>query len=247
MENYLEYIDAYFNQQLSAEEARQFEEKISEDKEFADEAAFYLSAKQALKEQVAQEKKEWFRQLLAQNSSVTEGHDTGRVRKMWTYRLSAAAAILVCVFFAWYLFFSKSASPQQMADNYINENLKTLSVKMGVKDSMQDGLRFYNKDHLDSALKQFETILQRDTGNYLIKNYLGIVYFRLGNYDKALLYFRQVENYSLFSNPGVFNQALTLLKRNQPGDKQKAKLLLKQVVDHDLEGKGTAQRWLKKL
>ena len=97
-------------------------------------------------------------------------------------------------------------------------------------------------------MKQFENIIQKDTGNYLIKNYLGIVYLRLGNYDKALRYFQQLENYSsLSSNPGVFNQALTLMKRNQPGDKQKAKLLLQQVVDHDLYGKKAARQWLKRL
>ena len=119
---------------------------------------------------------------------------------------------------------------------------------MGARDSMEDGKRFYNEDHFDSALQQFETILQRDTGNYLAKEYAGIVYLRQDNYDKALQYFQQLENYSsLFSNPAIFYQALTLLKRNQPGDKQKAKLLLQQVVDHDLEGKGTAQQWLKKL
>jgi cytochrome c-type biogenesis protein CcmH/NrfG len=247
MENYLEYIDAYFNQQLNAEEAKQFEQKISEDEKFADEVAFYLSAKQALKEQVVHEKKEWFRQLLAQNSSFSDREHTGRIRKMWTYRLAAAVAILICVFFAWYLFLLPSASPQQMADRYINENLKPLSVKMGARDSMEDGKRFYNEDHLDSALQQFETILQKDTGNYLAKEYAGIVYLRFGNYDKALRYFQQLENYSsLFSNPAIFYQALTLIKRNQPGDKQKAKLLLQQVVDNDLEKKETAKQWLKK-
>jgi len=249
MENYLEYIDAYFNQQLSPEEATRFEQRISEDSHFADEVAFYLSAKQALKEQVSHEKKEWFRQLLAQNSSLNESDHTGRVKRIWTYRVSAAAAILVCVFFAWYLFFSRSASPQQMADNYINENLKTLSVTMGTAiDSIQNGLRLYNEGQYDSALQQFETISQKDTGNYLAKKYAGIVYLRLDNYDKALLYFQQLESYSyFFSNPAIFYHALTLLKRNQPGDKQQAEQLLRQVVDRDLDEKETAQRWLKKL
>ena len=41
-----------------------------------------------------------------------------------------------------------------MADNYINENFKTLSVKMGTeKDSIQDGLRLYNEGQYDSALQ----------------------------------------------------------------------------------------------
>ena len=39
-----------------------------------------------------------------------------------------------------------------MAENYINENFKTLPVKMGEKDSLQDGLRLYNEGQYDSAL-----------------------------------------------------------------------------------------------
>ena len=162
------------------------------------------------------------------------------------YRVAAAAAVIVCAFFAWYLVSSKS-SPGQMADNYINDNFKTLPVKMSAeKDSIQDGLRLYNDGQYDAALKQFGSIAQRDTGNYLLKNYMGIVYLKLGNYDKALEYFKQFENDTLYANPSLFYQALTLLKRNLPGDKQKAKELLQSVKDNDLEGKELAQEWLKK-
>ncbi len=135
-----------------------------------------------------------------------------------------------------------------MADKYINSHLETLPVTMGTgKDSIQEGLRLYNEKRYDSALQQFETIIQKDTGNYLAKEYTGIVYLRLGNYDKALAYFQELEKYtSLYSNPATFYHALALMKRNQPGDKQRARQLLQQVVDNDLEGKETAQQWLKK-
>ncbi|MFI5188573.1 MAG: tol-pal system YbgF family protein [Chitinophagales bacterium] len=247
MENYSEYIDAYFNQTLNPEEAGKFELRIREDKGFAEEVVFYLSAKQALKEEVTMEKRDRFRQLLSQNSSLTNISRQSQVRKMRVYRVAAAAAVIVCVFFAWYLFFSNSATPQQMADGYINENLKTLPVKMGTEeDSIQTGLRLYNASKYDSAIQQFETIIQKDTGNYLAKEYLGIVYLESGNYDKAILYFRQLENYSRFSNPAIFYQALTLMKRNQPGDKQKARQLLQQVDENNLEDKTTAHEWLKK-
>ena len=79
-----------------------------------------------------------------------------------------------------------------------------------------------------------------------MKKYLGIVYLRLGNYQKALFYFHQFESDTLYSNPSVFYQALTLLKRNLPGDKEKARELLQQVRDNDLEGKEFAQKWLDK-
>jgi tetratricopeptide (TPR) repeat protein len=247
MENYLEYIDAYFQRTLDPEEIKRFEQKITEDKEFADEVAFYLSAKQSLKAEADREKKEWFRELLAQQRPVININHHRNTKRIWIYRVSAAAAVLICVFFSWYFFFSNnSATPQQMADRYINDNFKTLSVKMGARDSIQDGIDFYNKGQYDAAIKQFESIGQRDTGNYNVKNYLGIIYLRLGNYDKALQYFKQFENDTLEANPSQINQALTLLKRNLPGDKQKAKELLQQVKDNDLEGKEIALKLLDK-
>jgi tetratricopeptide (TPR) repeat protein len=246
MENYLEYIDAYFQRTLDPEGIKRFEQKIAEDPDFADEVAFYLSAKQSLKEQADQEKKEWFRQLLAQQTPVININERKQGKRIWMYRVSAAAALIVCVFLAWFIFFSKSASPQQMADYYINDNLKTLGVKMGEKDSLQEGLRLYNEGQYNSALQQFESMNQRDTANYLLKNYIGIVYLKLGNYEKALQYFRQFENDTLYANPSLFYQALTLLKRNLPGDKAKARELLQQVRDNDLEGNEFAQKWLDK-
>jgi tetratricopeptide (TPR) repeat protein len=246
MDNNIEYIDAYFQRMLDSEEIRRFEQRIAEDKVFADEVAFYLSAKMSLKAEADQEKKDWFRQLLAQQAPVVHIDRNRLAKRAWMYRISAAAAVIACVFLAWYMFFSKSTTPKQMAETYIEANLKTLSVTMGVNDSLQEGRRLYNEGRYDSALRQFESMIQRDPTNYLLKNYIGIAYLKLGKYDKALQYFKQFENDTLYSNPSQFNQALTLLKRNLPGDKQKARELLQQVRDNDLEGKEFAQKWLDK-
>jgi tetratricopeptide (TPR) repeat protein len=232
---------------LEPEEIRRFEQKIAQDPAFADEVALFLSAKQSLREEAAREKKERFRRLLAEQPSVINIDRDKNVRKILIYRITAAAAVIVCVLSVWYFFFVSSASPQQMAQKYIDEQFKTLSVKMSTeKDSTQEGLRLYNAGQYDASLKQFESILKRDTGNSSIKNFIGIIYLRTGNYDKALQYFKQFENDTLYSNPSQFNQAITLLKRNLPGDKQKARELLQQIVNNDLEGKRSAQQWLKK-
>lgn len=247
MENDLYYIDAYFQRTLDPEEIKRFEQKIADDKEFADEVAFYLSAKMSLKTEADQEKKDRFRELLAQQRPIIDINQHRKAKKIWIYRVSAAAAVIVCILFAGYFFLSKSSSPQQMADNYIKENFQTLPVKMTAeRDSIEDGLRLYNNGQYDAALKQFESIAKRDTGSYLIKKNLGIIYLRLGSYDKALQYFQAFEHDTLYANPSLFYQALTLLKRNLPGDKPKAKELLQQVVANDLEGKESAQQWLNK-
>lgn len=248
MEENLEYIDAYFQRMLDMEEIKRFEQRLAEDNDFAEEVAFYLSAKQSLKQEAEREKKEWFRQLLDQQAPVINIDQSRTSKKAWLYRISAAAAVIVVGFFAWSIFFSRSASPEQLADNYINKDLKTLGVKMSADmDSIQRGLTLYNSGQYDSAALIFETISQRDPGNDLAEKYAGIAYLQLGNYEKALQYFRQFEKYTLYSNPSLFYQALTLLKRNLPGDKQAAKELLRKVVNNDLDESKTAKKWLRSL
>jgi tetratricopeptide (TPR) repeat protein len=248
MENHTEYIDDYFNGNLNPEERKSFEKQMETDENFAEEVAFYLAARQALKEELASDKKEWFRQLASQNVALSGQRRSAQVRRMWVYRVAAAAVLVGVIFLSWNLFFQPSPSPNQMADKYISTELDNLGVTMGTtKDSIQEGLQLYNEKHYAAALQQFEQIIKRDTSNNSAKEYAGIVYLRLGNYDKALEYFQQLEKYTtLYSNRAIFYQALTLLKRNAPGDKQEARQLLQQVVDQHLDGEETARQWIAK-
>jgi len=248
----LEYIDTYFNGEQSAEETKEFEKKIMGDPFFAEEVAFYLSAKQVAKEQQEQRpeaKDERFKELYAKyklgnDTAALQKKDT-LMRRLWPY--VAAAAIITAVVFGW-ITWPKPASPGQLADKYIKEHFETLSVNMsGTGDSIQKGKDLFNDGKLKEALLQFESIIQNDTSSFEAKKFAGIVSLRLKEYDKAITYFLQLENYSgLYANPGKLYHALTLVKRNQPGDKQEAKKLLEQVVQDDLEGTETAEEWLKK-
>lgn len=247
MENYPDYIEAYFSGALSPEQRNEFEKRIEMDKNFAEEVAFYLSAKQVLKEEVNREKKEWFRQLADQGTALSYDKKPAQVRNMWVYRVAAAAAVISVIFLSWYLFLQKPASPTQMADKYIKDSFQTLGVKMSTrKDSLQIGVQLYNKGQFDSAAEILESVAQRDSLNTKARTNAGIAYLRLGNYDKALANFVELEKTSLYSNPGVFYQALTLLKRNHSGDKRRARELLQKVVDNDLDKKEIAQQWLDK-
>lgn len=121
----------------------------------------------------------------------------------------------------------------------MQQNWQTLGVTMGSQDSLETGLSLYNSGKLAEALTMFETLAKNSTANNTnAKKYAGIVSLRLQNYDKALAYFSMLEaETSLYSNPGKFYKAVTLLKRNKNGDKEAAKSLLIQVRDNDLEGK----------
>jgi tetratricopeptide (TPR) repeat protein len=244
MTDSLEYIDNYFQGKFLPEEKKLFEQRIAEDPAFAEEVAFYLSARQVGKEHLAEEKKKRFKELYEQNN--LSGANKTPARKFWPWL--AAAAVIAGIVFGLVLFM-KPSSPQQLADQYIHQNLQTLHVSMGSGgDKLQTGLQLYNQGELTDALQQFEKIIRSDSVNADAKKYAGIVYLRQQQYDKALEYFQQLEkNTSLYANPSFFYHALTLMKRNQPGDKQEAKRLLNKVVQENRDEKESARQWLKKL
>ncbi len=250
----LEYIDSYFKGGFSPEEARQFERSIQDDPVFAEEVAWYLSASVALKEELIEEKKRRFMELYRQKGEKGQGEHArigqstiggAKVRRLLP--ALAAAAVIIAIALSWLLFF-KPVGASKLADKYIQENLSSFSVKMGAGDSLQTGLNLYNQGNFKEALQQFEGILQADSSNPTAMTDAGIVSLRLQFYDKALGYFKRLETRTdLQLNPALFYEALTIMKRDQTGDRSLAKQLLQEVVDNNLDKKNDALKLLTKM
>lgn len=238
-----EYIESYFRGDKSDAQKQAFEKRILEDQSFAEEVAFYISMNESIKQQLYEEKKQRFKDIYSQQRVVSMKRPA---INMWKY--AAAASVIVAVVLLSWFFSGQRSSPQQLADNYIKQNWQTMPVKMGNRDSLQTGLNLFNSGKLTDALAIFERLAQKDSANSNLKKYTGIVFLRLENFDKALNYFSKLEaDTGLYSNPGKFYKAITLLKRNKNNDKEKAKILLQEVIAKDLEGKSEAIEWLKKL
>ncbi len=245
-----DYIESYFTNELAPDQAREFEKRIESDPAFAEEVAFYLSALNISREVAQTEKKEQFKKLYQNNFSETQVPirkiSGNRPLRRLVYYISAAAIVIGIIFGAYT--FTNNVSPQQLATQYEKDNLENLSVTMSsIKDSIQTGLDLYNNGKIKEALLHFETILQSDSNNFDALEYAGISDFKLKNYDEALNWFNKLETCTGYSNPAVFYQALTLIKRNQSGDVVKAKDLLQKIVQNDLDKKETAEKWLKRL
>src|SRR5215216_5946522 len=124
MSETLEYIDKYFNGELSAPEKSAFEERCESDPVFAEDIAFYIQVRAGLKDEVREQKKKEFGEMFRELSSGEQGGSRGVVRKIFPYIAAAAACFIL--FLAWQFFF-KSPGPQQLADNYIDKNMQVLS------------------------------------------------------------------------------------------------------------------------
>jgi len=241
----LEYIDNYFKGALLPEQARQIEQRIEEDPAFAEEVAFYLSALQAAKDQLAKDKKEQFRKLYQE--STESRRPAPVVKRMWVNYL-AAAAVITAFMIGGYLYLQPSNSPQRMADQYEAQHLQKLGMSMGTAaDSLETGKNLYNNGKLTEALRYFEPVAIAHKADYSGKELAGLTYYRLGQYDKAIQYFKQVEGYTLYSNNSYFYHALALIKRNKPGDISGAKQLLQQVVDNNYGEKEAARALLERM
>lgn len=241
MSDKLEYIDDFFKADLDAEQLDLFEKRVMEDPDLADELAFYLSAVQTLRARIGEEKKEHFRTLYANGTNMGS-----KSIRLWPYMSAAAAIVLILI--GAYLFYPER-SAKDIAQAYIDKNLSTLSVMMnGAEDSLQHGVRLYNENKLAEASQIFEHILTTHPDEYKVMEYAGLVSLRLENYDNALSHFEQLSKATqLYANSGNFYVSLTLMKRNRPGDAQKAKALLRRIVDEHAANEEAARELLKRL
>lgn len=157
----------------------------------------------------------------------------------------AAAAVLVLVLSAYFLLLGKG-DVTALADKYVKTELNHLSQTMdGARDSLQQGIAAYNNKDYSKAIALFEAVYQAHPDNSDALRYAGTTYLVTQQYDKAIERFDALAAKQLFSNHGLFLKAVTLLQRNQPGDKENAKQLLQQVVEEKGEGAGEAEVWLK--
>jgi tetratricopeptide (TPR) repeat protein len=246
-----EYIESYFTNELVPDQAREFENRIESDPVFAEEVAFYLSALTVSREIAREEKREQFKILYQENSAVSQfpvrNISVKRPLRKLIYYISAAAIVAGIVFGTYT--FTNNISGQELARNYETEELQKLGVTMGGNpDKNQEGLNLYNEGKYIEALSYFETIIRSDSTSFNTIKYAGVSALKLKKYSDALNWFKKLETFNkVYSNPAIFYKALTLLDRNQPGDEAEAKQLLQQIVQNDLDGKETAQKWLKRI
>jgi len=246
MADTIEYIESYFQQTLSSEEKSAFEQRCEIDEAFAKEVAFYITARQFLKEELLKEKSQSWKQQSIAKEQPAQLISLTKKSGLVIWMIYAAAACLLL--FASVYLFETQTSPKKYAANYVKSNYSNLSQTMDAShDSLQLGIAAYNNKDYNKALQLFTGVEQNDPQNSDAKKYTGLTYLQQDNYDKAIEQFDALSNMSLFSNPGDFLKAVSLLERNSPGDKEAAKKLLQKVANNKEEGSEKAQDWLTKL
>ena len=238
----LEQIEKYFNNELSLDERQAFENQIVTNDTFAKEVAFYVETRSVAKEIAMVKRKQELEELRKTLSKSTNF----KIKKI--YWLSGLAASLILGIGAWNFIVPNSKSSETLADRYIHQHFENLPVKMdGNSDSLQLGLRLFNEQKLNQAGVIFEDLANRNNNNSEAIKYAGIAALRQNNFDKANKYFQTLATQKdLYSNPGLFYKAISLLKQS-PENQKKAKEILNEVITKNLDGKVEAEEILEDL
>lgn len=240
--NNLERIDDYFSGRLPVEERARFETSLETDSALAEAVAFYLTARQAAQNEARADRKARFETLREESGPVRQ-----LPARVWL--AMAASVMLVLGLGGYWLFQRQTPSAAELADQYIRQHFSQLPTRMdGQTDSLQTGIARYNEGILPEAGVVFNDLLQRNPTDDRARKLAGLVALRTGQYNQAIDHFHRLgERTDLFANPGLFLEALSRLKRGQPGDLREAETLFKTVIEQNLEGKAEAEVLIEKL
>ena len=256
MNTELETIENYLTGQLSADETARFETALRTDPDVADALSFYVLAKHTAKVDAHARRKAEL-DALRRNAAPQPMADLPtptRVRPLWSapMRWAAAASVVLLLGLGGYFLRGTTNSPDanQLADAYITRNYDQLSTNMGggPVDSLTQGIGLYNDRKFAEAEVVFQDLLTQHPDNDRALKFAGIVALRQQKYDVAINRFHRLsQRTDLFSNPGTFLEAIALLQRNRPIDKEQAKKLLEEVINKNLDGKSDAVRLIDSL
>jgi tetratricopeptide (TPR) repeat protein len=151
-----------------------------------------------------------------------------------------AAALILAL--SWWVLLKKPENiTEQMAVQYIEQNLMTLPVKTDdTQDSLELGKGFYNERKYPEALSIFEKLLDKESQAL---EFTGLTILQMNKFEEAIRYFEILsQNTELITNKGKFYTALVYFKQRNT---QKGKLVLKKVIEQNLAGKKDAEVFLK--
>lgn len=241
-----ERIEDFFEKRLSDSEARAFEKELEGNPELAKSVAFYLLARQAASDEYAERlalrHKEW-------TARPAPEQEKGKVLRIPQWYYTAAASLLIILGIVSY-FLIRNPDNQSMhsyAAEYRQHDLSKISITMSADlDSLKLAVGSYNSGDYAGAGRILDRLLNNDPDNPELLKVAGLNELGRGEFGSAITYFQKLGTHEeLFANPGKFYEAVAWISSDLPDGEIKARKLLEEVVEKNLDKKEIAEKWLK--
>jgi tetratricopeptide (TPR) repeat protein len=215
---YTEWIEQYMQGELDHESSMGFENELKINSQLATELRLEKDLDRALTDTemldfmaICQESQEEVKLIHSRGARVVQ-----MVRKYWY----AAASVVLIALVAGGIFLAQPGS-------YSNEKLFKMYYRSGAIDmkrsanaNMVEALMAYSQKDFVAAARAFEQVLTSDPANIPVKYYCGISNIETGNYNRAIILFKEIiqQNDNSYIEYSQWNLGLTYLANDRHAD-----------------------------
>lgn len=216
-----EWINRYFEGNLTNAELQQFEEMLQNDTTFAEEVAFHKNVKKAITLNEREALKNKLRKLEA-----PKANSANRIK--W---LAAACILIFAGILSWFMLYTTSSDDlyAEFYEPYPNTIAPTVRGN-DITDDTTKAFRHYDAENYNEALTLFDKIYDSKGKDFALF-YKGISLMELKRYDEAVHTFKELNtnrNVSDFSSESQWYLALCYLKTN---NNEEAVKILKKTAE----------------
>ncbi len=242
-----EKIDQYLDGQLQGPDLAAFEKELEADPELAAETQLLQEMQVLLRQSVQDQPAETaLRQTLRSKGdmyfatpavSTTPQAKAVRLTRRFWYRVSAAAAACLILFFVLLPSINGALSDEDVLAKYGNP--EPLAITRGnIPDTfLARAISYYNAEKYQEALPLIDSSIAIDPANTSLLFAKGISLFKTGDYPGATTVFEAIgSGQTSFKGDAIRWQALLLVKTNQ---RKEAIVLLKALLRDNPDDKGT--------
>jgi len=242
-------IDDYLLEYLNEKDREEFESELFENIKFKKETILHSEINDAIIESDVLKLRNNLLEIIEENKQLTKirrfipnNFKNKKIRYI-SVAASAAAVISTGLFT---LSQQNSTAESIFQQAYLPYEAAGFLRSAPLASPSFKGIELYNERKYDEAISQFELVLNEKSLNPMSNFYTGLCYMEKGNYDKAIVSFKNVivQKDNLFTELAEWYTALSFLKTN---DKKDAYDILNKIVENKGYNHKSAKELLKKL
>lgn len=220
----MELIERYLNDELSAEERKQTEQRMSADPEFKRKLEVFREFRQ-----IYSDDSQSFRALLKE---VDEEYRQNRKPKNNYWLIAASVSILALLAAAYFLFLSPAQQPEELYAQHFSLPADNLTVRGDESQQLlNQAMSLYNEQQFEQALQRFDAWQAQHGDTIPVVFYSAMSHMAQGEMESAIAKLRMIimERTADATYTAASRWYLSLAYIND-GQKQKAEDLLKDLA-----------------
>jgi hypothetical protein len=209
----IEQIEQYLNDEMPAQERKDFELQLATDDELRKDLELYNSINNTMSASPNENKLRQTLQQMNEKYFVAGGVVKKASFKKW---LAVAASLIFIIAISFYFLLRSKPSAEKLYAQYAQHEALNIQLRGNAVDSLKEkAATAFNNKNYSTALPLLETCMQQEPADVQIQFSTAICYLETAKYAAAEMLFLQIETgKSAYADAAKWYLALAALKQN---------------------------------